>query len=274
MILVLIIAAVLRLTGVDWDGNHHLHPDERFLTMVETAISPVENIKEYFDTSNSSLNPNNRGFTFYVYGTLPLFITRYVGEWVGMTGYDEINLVGRVLSAVFDLGTIMMIYLIARRLYRQARIGLLAALFSALAVLQIQLSHYFTVDNFANFFTYAAIYVAVVIATSKIDPGVSDVEKRTITRAPNWIKDHWDSAVLFILFGVLYGAAMASKVSIFALAALLPLAAFLHYSKLPAEQKKDALPILARNVVVAGIISFIAFRIFQPYTFSGPGFSV
>ena len=105
VILVLVIAAILRLTGVDWDGNHHLHPDERFLTMVETSISPVENAREYFDTSNSSLNPNNRGYTFYVYGTLPLIITRYVGEWVGMTGYDEINLVGRVLSAVFDLGT-------------------------------------------------------------------------------------------------------------------------------------------------------------------------
>ncbi len=272
VILVLVIAAILRLTGVDWDGNHHLHPDERFLTMVETSISPVENAREYFDTSNSSLNPNNRGYTFYVYGTLPLIITRYVGEWVGMTGYDEINLVGRVLSAVFDLGTILMIYLIARRLYRQARIGLLAALFSALAVLQIQLSHFFTVDNFANFFTYTAIYVVVVIATANLKTEASNNEKKGNPSSPNWLKNHWDSTPLYILFGVLYGAALASKVSIFALAALLPLAAFLHYWRLPAEQKKSDLPILVRNVVIAGIVSFIAFRIFQPYTFAGPGF--
>ena len=273
IILVLLIAGSLRLTGIEWDGNHHLHPDERFLTMVETSISPVESLKEYFDTSTSSLNPNNRGFTFYVYGTLPLIITRYVGEWVGMTGYDEINVVGRVLSAVFDLGTILIIYLIAKRLYRQARIGLLAALFSALAVLQIQLSHYFTVDNFANFFTYAAIYAAVVIATGKPksdQTGVPDAETQPVSRT--WWNSGWSSVSLYILFGVLYGAALASKVSMYALAALLPLAAVLHYWKLPAEQKKINLPYLVRDVVIAGVFAFLAFRVFQPYTFQGPGF--
>ena len=152
LILVLLIAAVFRFTGIEWDGNQHLHPDERFLTMVETAIQPVESIGDYFDTSSSSLNPNNQGYTFYVYGTLPIFIVRYVGEWVGMTGYDQINIVGRVLSGIFDLGTIVLVYFIARRLYHHPRLGLLAALFSALAVLQIQVSHYFTVDNFANFY--------------------------------------------------------------------------------------------------------------------------
>jgi hypothetical protein len=30
IILVLLIAATLRLTGIQWDGSHHLHPDERF----------------------------------------------------------------------------------------------------------------------------------------------------------------------------------------------------------------------------------------------------
>jgi YYY domain-containing protein len=273
IILVLLIAATLRLTGIQWDGSHHLHPDERFLTMVETSISPVESLKEYFDTSSSSLNPNNRGFTFYVYGTLPLIITRYVGEWVGMTGYDEINVVGRVLSGVFDLGTVLMIYLIAKRLYRQARIGLLAALFSALAVLQIQLSHYFTVDNFANFFSYAAIYVAVVIATGKpkSEPTHEPItETSTVSRT--WWNSGWNSVGLYILFGVLYGAALASKVSMYALAALLPLAALLYYWKLPAEQKKVSLPYLVRDVVIAGIFAFLAFRVFQPYTFQGPGF--
>ncbi|HOV07115.1 MAG TPA: hypothetical protein PLV27_07640, partial [Anaerolineaceae bacterium] len=138
LILVLLIAAIFRFTGIEWDGNQHLHPDERFLTMVETAIQPADTFRDYFDTSTSSLNPNNQGYTFYVYGTLPIFIVRYVGEWVGMTGYDQINIVGRVLSGIFDLGTIVLIYFIGRRLYRHPRLSLLGALFSALAVLQIQ----------------------------------------------------------------------------------------------------------------------------------------
>ena len=120
---VLVIAAYFRFTGIKWDDNHHLHPDERFLTMVESSISPVKNLGEYFDTANSSLNPNNRGYTFYVYGTLPIFIVRYIGGWLGQAGYDQINVVGRILSGIFDLGTIVMLYLIGKRLYRNARVG-------------------------------------------------------------------------------------------------------------------------------------------------------
>ncbi len=37
--LILLLGAYFRLTGVEWDDNTHLHPDERFLTMVETALS-------------------------------------------------------------------------------------------------------------------------------------------------------------------------------------------------------------------------------------------
>ena len=90
LILILLAGAYLRYTGLDWDLNQHLHPDERFLTMVETSIAPVDSLSQYFDTQTSTLNPHNRGYGFYVYGTLPLFIVRYVGEWFGKTGYDEL----------------------------------------------------------------------------------------------------------------------------------------------------------------------------------------
>ncbi len=163
IVLILLLAAYFRFTGINWDENYHLHPDERFLTMVESAISPVENLQEYFDTTSSSLNPNNRGYSFYVYGTFPIFLVRFVGEYLGQTGYDQIHLVGRVVSGVFDLGAIFLIFLIGRKLYRNSKLGLLAALFSAFSVLQIQLSHFFTVDNVANFFVYACIYVSVLI---------------------------------------------------------------------------------------------------------------
>lgn len=57
--------------------------------MVETAIQPADTFRDYFDTSTSSLNPNNQGYTFYVYGTLPIFIVRYVGEWVGLSAMTK-----------------------------------------------------------------------------------------------------------------------------------------------------------------------------------------
>ena len=63
VLVILCIAAgawVLRTTGIEWDQNYHLHPDERFLTMVETSIQPSGNLSEYFNTGLSSLNPANR----------------------------------------------------------------------------------------------------------------------------------------------------------------------------------------------------------------------
>lgn len=37
LLLVLLVAAGLRLHGLDWDQGRHLHPDERFLSMVVAA---------------------------------------------------------------------------------------------------------------------------------------------------------------------------------------------------------------------------------------------
>ena len=131
LIFVLIIGAYFRFIGLDWDEEHHLHPDERFLTMVASSISPVQNIAEYFDTHQSSLNPHNRGYGFYVYGTLPLFTVRYIAEWFGKIGYGEVYLVGRLISGIMDLCTVILVYLVAFRLYRNHKLSLVAAAFSA-----------------------------------------------------------------------------------------------------------------------------------------------
>ena len=158
LFLVAVAAAVyFRFVGLNWDENQHLHPDERFLTMVETGIAPVKSLGEFFDSAKSSLNPVNRGYGFFVYGTLPIFIVRYVGEALKQTDYDQITLVGRQLSALADLGALLFLFVMARRLYGD-RVAVLAALLSAAAVLPIQQSHFFTVDTFANLFVVAAFY--------------------------------------------------------------------------------------------------------------------
>jgi len=85
--MVLFTGAFFRFYHINWDDEFHLHPDERFLTMVATSISPVANLDEYFNTQESTLNPHNvidsngnSTFSFFVYGTLPLFAVRYLGE--------------------------------------------------------------------------------------------------------------------------------------------------------------------------------------------------
>ena len=151
LIVVLATGGYLRVIGLNWDESQHLHPDERFMTMVTTSLSPATSVGNYFDTANSHLNPANTGYTFFVYGTFPLFLTRYVGEWVAQTGYDEITLVGRQLSALADLLAVLALYLLTARLYGR-KTAFVAAAFSAFAVMQIQESHFYTVDNYATLF--------------------------------------------------------------------------------------------------------------------------
>jgi len=45
LLLILFVAGVLRFTGLDWDEHQHLHPDERFLTMVENSLTWPKSFK-------------------------------------------------------------------------------------------------------------------------------------------------------------------------------------------------------------------------------------
>jgi YYY domain-containing protein len=261
-VIVLLGAAYFRLMGLNWDQSQHLHPDERFMTMVSTALAPVDSLSEYFDTANSTLNPHNRGYGFYVYGTLPVFIVRHVAEWMSIgvsqaaeylyengaegywsplmtvlaatpnwAGYDEITLVGRVFAALSDLGSIVLLYLIVARLYGR-KVALLAAAFSSLAVMQIQQAHFYVVDSFANFFIFLATFFAVEVMMGRDDTRF-ELRVSTLLDNRDWkslLRAAFSPLVLNILgFGIALGASVASKLNAAPLAMLLPGALFVRY---------------------------------------------
>jgi 4-amino-4-deoxy-L-arabinose transferase-like glycosyltransferase len=163
---ILLVGGVFRFYNVNWDeGTYHIHPDERHTTMVVTSIQWPTSLADYFDTSRSPLNPRNVDKVFF-YGTLPLFLTKSVATVVDRTGYDEIHLVGRVLSGLFDLGTVLLLYFLARRLFDR-RVGLIASLLLALTALNIQGSHYFAVDTFLSFSVMLTIWFTIDVAEGK-----------------------------------------------------------------------------------------------------------
>ncbi|MBC8333958.1 MAG: glycosyltransferase family 39 protein [Anaerolineales bacterium] len=303
LVLIILAGFWFRSVGLDWDDGQHLHPDERFLTMVETAIIPVESADEligapptgceswggYFDTACSSLNPHNRGHGFFVYGTLPIFAARYVAEWVGETGYSQVNLIGRQLSALADLLSIVVLYFIVARLYGR-KVALLSAAFSTFAVLQIQQSHFFTVDTFTNFFMFLAIYFAVEIAfrSNLKKEGTSPLSLRERAEGEGHYKtsntDYITQLIrnpLFLYsigFGLALGMAVASKINAAVLAILLP-AAFAFRFMQPVDEVEESAKHRQLDwtqitvfLIVGGFASLLAFRLFQPYAFSGPGF--
>lgn len=238
LIIILILAALLRFYGLNWDQGQHLHPDERFLTMVATDISWPNSLAGYFDTNNSSLNPHNQGFNFFVYGTFPLFFTKLLAETFGYTDYDKFTLLGRAASGFFDLLTIIFIFLIARKIFSKST-GLLAAFFYSVSVLPIQLSHFFAVDTFLNFFLTATIYLLI----------------KTLKK-PDYF--------LAIPLGAAFGLALASKVT----AVLLIPSIFIAFLFLLSKKMIKILPI----TVIFFLSTLIIFRIAQPYAFSSTSF--
>ncbi|HAV78160.1 MAG TPA: hypothetical protein DCX53_12500, partial [Anaerolineae bacterium] len=181
-LLIFILAGYLRLTGANWGEGQHQHPDENFLTGVLGSLRaqdcvdetlPVDacppeqkrwlTIGEYFDSKNSTLNPYNQGYAFFVYGNLPMTLTRVVADVMDDT---DVKTLGRQLSGMADLFTILFLYLLVSRIYGR-KVGLLASIFSALTVMQIQQSHFFTTDLFVNMFAFLAIFFAVEIVMRK-----------------------------------------------------------------------------------------------------------
>ena len=279
LVAILILGATVRLVGVNWDEDQHLHPDERFLTMVESALQipgttilspPPQGCPKwggYFDTKCSPLNPANWNYGFFVYGTFPIFLTRVAAGALSATGYGEVHIVGRVLSALFDLSTVLIIFFIGRRLY-DWRAGLLGAFFLSLAALDIQQSHFFTVDTFTNVPILLAFWLAMDMADGRG------------TRA-------------FVLAGVMFGLALAGRINIAPFAAVLIAAALLAAWKQFSSEGQgasDAAPeslVVPRAVlhipyklivgvfgslVALGLATILVFRILQPYAANGPYF--
>lgn len=150
--LVLLTAAALRFCGLDWDRGTLVHPDERRILMVASAL----HLPRPWDWSlvlspRSPLNPR-----FFAYGSLPIYLVRLAGEFVGL-GLDRLLVAGRALSAAYGVLTVAAVYWIGRRL-QSPWVGLLAAGFLAVAVLPIQLSHFLAVDTLLVLLTVGAVY--------------------------------------------------------------------------------------------------------------------
>ena len=165
LIAVLAIAVGLRFYGLSWDDgfSYTPHPDERAILDRVIGISPPGpgEIGLLFDAEQSTWNPR-----WFNYGSFPLYVLKVV-QIVGspFLGDDAngIRVLGRAVSGLADIATILAVYGIASLAFDR-RTGLLAALLTALAVIHIQLSHFFAVDTLQAMFAIAALYFMVRVA--------------------------------------------------------------------------------------------------------------
>ena len=195
---ILLVAAVLRLTGIDWDAYLHYHPDERYITWVattiewpadwDTALRPaLSTFNPYYwppDAASDGIEVEQYQPRDFAYGHVPLYLgvaatrlaerleplasfwpsdwlfTRDILNGAGQVEFRHLTAVARALTGLVDVGTVGLTYLLGRRLYGVGT-GLLAAAFLALAVMPIQLAHFFAVDPYMTFFVVGALYFMV-----------------------------------------------------------------------------------------------------------------
>jgi len=165
-LIIILLGLFLRIIGLNWDQGQHLHPDERFLTMVLTDIKIPQDLTEYLNPKISSLNPYNQKYSFFVYGSFPINFVKIIGEIIKFNSYDQIYLVGRVVTIIIDTLIILLIYLICKKIIN-SKFGLISAFLYSTCVLPIQLSRFYTVDPFLNFFIFLSFYFLVKLSSSK-----------------------------------------------------------------------------------------------------------
>jgi YYY domain-containing protein len=259
-ILAVILLAGLALRSINltnWDERKGLHPDERFVATTVSNLQLPHSIGAYFNSAISPLNPRNFEWSrMFVYGTLPTTLTRVAMAFVSRPEWNDPTIVGRALSAFFDLVACLALYFLGRRVFGRS-VGLLAAALYAFTVMPIQQSHFFTTDNFGVAWTTLALVAAVRLGA-----------------AGRWRDAIWA--------GVFTGAAVASKINLAALGLIVGLAAL--QSQVPRSPSEEPWADRVRPsplslwlkagllLTVAGAATLLSFRILQPDAFTGPSF--
>jgi hypothetical protein len=276
LVVLITVGIMFRFSWVNWSQGANLHPDEYGLTNTLTQLSIPKSLGDYFNTRLSPLSPYQKYALNGLkgkdgpdnrmrWGQWPITILRAAGEITGNTGYNEIRLMGRSMSALADSLALLLIFLIGRRLYSR-RIGLLSAALSSLAVMQIQQSHFMTVDNFAVFFTCAALYCAVRAAQT---PLLARPTGELAKTRPDYLPTH-NAWGWYAGFGVAFGMALASKVNLAPLGGLILVAAFISAADLRLRSQRDLQRIILGAVAylfLAVVAALLTFRVTQPMTF-------
>jgi YYY domain-containing protein len=251
--LILGTAFVLRIYGIDWDDGQLLHADERAVLMHVHALElpPVSNLGVLLDAEKSPWNPG-----WFPYGSLPLYLLKSVQQGLSPLfdlDLSDLRFIGRSISALADVGTVMVVYFLGIRCQigrnstqPDRRVALIAAALTALAIIHIQLSHFYTVDTLLTFFVVLALYCLVRVSQDGIQ--------------------RW-----WVLAGLAIGLAIATKVSSIPLLAPLlltvPLVVIQRRRRLKSQFSLGELYNPTLGLTLALVIGLVANLIAQPYAF-------
>ncbi len=233
---------LLHLYGVDFALGNNFHPDERQILFHVVQLSWPNSVAQFFNAATSPLNPH-----FFAYGSFPLYLLATIGNILShfsptLANFANLTLTGRVLNALFDTGTILLTGWLGLLLTNDRTPGrryawsvaLITAALVAFTPLQLQLSHFYTVDTMLLFFIILTILACVVLV---------DTDKPV----------RWS-----LIAGIGYGLALATKFSAAPLA--VPL-----FVALAMRCYRHNLYSIVVPLLVSVCATLIAFPIAMPY---------
>jgi YYY domain-containing protein len=175
------------------------------------------------------------------------------------SGYKA-NLIGRLLSAIVDTGTVLLVYLLGRELFNR-KSGIVAAILQTFTVLHLQYSHFYGAEPWVAFFVTLTTLLSIKLYKSV----------RSRRKTPKLL--HPKLALCLISTGVVIGLGAASKLSAIAVG-IVPIVTFAlcFRERVRDKTRSDVLREVAKFLGFATILVLAAasfFRIFQPYAFDG-----
>jgi len=266
LLLLVVVGLGLRVYGINWDSGFGFHPDERdiymrsgcmfdllteapghaqcgYLIDQPEAQPGLPGLGTALDPDRSPLNPH-----WFPLGSILIYVLVFFRSVIEVfTDIDALDMryVGRTLSALADVGSVLLVFVLGRRMYSRS-VGLLAAAFMVFAVIHIQNSHFYRPETFSVLFTLASFWAMLRM-----------VEKKRLR----------DSALL----GLMVGLALAPKVNILPL--VIPLALAYGYRVLDAVDGRwasinsDVVQRILGHAAVAAIVAVAVFFVSAPYAF-------
>jgi 4-amino-4-deoxy-L-arabinose transferase-like glycosyltransferase len=171
--IVLIIAFLLRIWGINYDLPYIFHPDEPFSMGIILNIFKSGNLNPHFYDYPSLFFYINAFvyIPYYLVGkVLGIFASRndiltpiLIIMGVSKAQLPSTVLLGRITTMIFGLATVIVTYLCGKHLTGKKRVGLLASLMTAVTVPNVNLSRFITPDIMTGFFVIASFLGSVLV---------------------------------------------------------------------------------------------------------------
>lgn len=137
--LIVIIGAFFRFYKLDWGSGYFFHPDEYHITgSVNQLVFP------------SQMNPH-----LFSYGSLIVYLIFFTQKLIGGNPF----LIGRFYSAFFSTFSILIIYVLTKKLLAKTNLALLAAFLTAVLPGLIQQAHFATPESILTFWLLLTLWL-------------------------------------------------------------------------------------------------------------------